>query len=353
MIRAGILLMAASLSCAADPVRERQIATLGGETPGVPHGPLHRPGQPCGLCHGADGPTIPLFRWQERSTEARLLANPSETRSFISIDSTGDSARRRATARATSTCAATNGARVWPLWSKVEYKDANGTTRAAAMTAAIFGRRLAAHATPTLQVRAPLDISTLPKTRRRCRRHHANDKVSPTAGKVDRAVIRRGLRSTRVLQLWWGADRLSFHAATGELRSGQLGARAALRDSRLHGGPARNFRVYGKRGLRANGNDTTSAANDTNESDVEGTYELIVSIDPEVLSRVFQEKGRDPERWIVVSKARGLEKHVGGTPFAEGSAGDRCLVSWVGGALDPAACASDVFGPTPRPGETW
>jgi len=120
-----------------------------------------------------------------------------------------------------------------------------------------------------------------------------------------------------------------------------------------HGGPARNFRVYGKGGLRANGNDTTGAASDTNESDVQGTYESIVSIYPEVLSLVFQEKGRDPQRWIVVSKARGLEKHVGGTPFPEGSPGDRCLVSWISGSLDPAVCASDVFGPKPRPGETW
>ena len=38
VIRAGILFMVASLSCAADPVREGQIAALGGETPGVPHG---------------------------------------------------------------------------------------------------------------------------------------------------------------------------------------------------------------------------------------------------------------------------------------------------------------------------
>ena len=120
-----------------------------------------------------------------------------------------------------------------------------------------------------------------------------------------------------------------------------------------HGGPARNFRVYGKRGIRALGNDTTGANNDTNESDVDATYQSIVSIEPEVLSRVFQEHGRDPQRWIVVSKARGAEHHVGGTSIAEGSPGDRCLVSWISGALDPSACAADVFGPMPHPGATW
>jgi hypothetical protein len=119
-----------------------------------------------------------------------------------------------------------------------------------------------------------------------------------------------------------------------------------------HGSPARNFRVYGEKGLRARGGDKTGTA--TNESDVDATYQSIVSIDPEVLARVFAERGRDPGRWIVISKARGREAHVGGVAFAEGSPGDRCLVSWASGALDPASCNADFFGP-PRAdgGLTW
>jgi hypothetical protein len=39
-----------------DPVLDDAVAALGPETPGVPPGPLHRPGQPCLLCHdGAFG----------------------------------------------------------------------------------------------------------------------------------------------------------------------------------------------------------------------------------------------------------------------------------------------------------
>jgi len=46
----------ASAIGACDPVREDAISALGGEAPGVPRGPLHRPGQPCLLCHdGAPG----------------------------------------------------------------------------------------------------------------------------------------------------------------------------------------------------------------------------------------------------------------------------------------------------------
>jgi hypothetical protein len=36
---------------ACDPVLDDRVAALGGETPGVHPGPLHRPGQPCLLCH--------------------------------------------------------------------------------------------------------------------------------------------------------------------------------------------------------------------------------------------------------------------------------------------------------------
>jgi hypothetical protein len=44
-------LVAAALAASCDPVHEQQIDALGGETPGVPRGPLHRPGQPCIVCH--------------------------------------------------------------------------------------------------------------------------------------------------------------------------------------------------------------------------------------------------------------------------------------------------------------
>ncbi len=51
---AGVLALLAGASC--DPVHGDAKSALGGETPGVPRGPLHRPGQPCLVCHdGASG----------------------------------------------------------------------------------------------------------------------------------------------------------------------------------------------------------------------------------------------------------------------------------------------------------
>jgi hypothetical protein len=50
------LAAAALLAGSCDPVHDDAQAALGGETPGVPPGPLHRPGQPCLVCHdGATG----------------------------------------------------------------------------------------------------------------------------------------------------------------------------------------------------------------------------------------------------------------------------------------------------------
>ncbi len=50
------LRLAVLASAACDPVHADAVAALGPEVPGVRRGPLHRPGQPCLLCHdGAFG----------------------------------------------------------------------------------------------------------------------------------------------------------------------------------------------------------------------------------------------------------------------------------------------------------
>ena len=50
------LLALTLLLLACDPVHDDAVSALGGEAPGVRKGPLHRPGQPCILCHdGAIG----------------------------------------------------------------------------------------------------------------------------------------------------------------------------------------------------------------------------------------------------------------------------------------------------------
>jgi len=63
-----ILAFASASACApailspVDPQHELAVEALGGEDPAVPVGPLHRPGQPCMLCHdlGQDATTFNL-----------------------------------------------------------------------------------------------------------------------------------------------------------------------------------------------------------------------------------------------------------------------------------------------------
>lgn len=57
MRRAFILVALATLANACgDPVHDMQRESLGDEQEGVPKGPLHRPGQPCLVCHDDYGP---------------------------------------------------------------------------------------------------------------------------------------------------------------------------------------------------------------------------------------------------------------------------------------------------------
>ena len=57
----GPAILAASAAACGDPVHDQLVASLGPETPGVPVGPLHRPGQPCLACHDGTGPAALAF----------------------------------------------------------------------------------------------------------------------------------------------------------------------------------------------------------------------------------------------------------------------------------------------------
>ena len=57
----GLATMAVALVDCVDATHDDQVAALGGEAPGVPTGPEHRPGQPCLVCHGGQGPGSTVF----------------------------------------------------------------------------------------------------------------------------------------------------------------------------------------------------------------------------------------------------------------------------------------------------
>jgi len=68
-----LVALGASIADACDPVHDNAIAALGGEAPGVPRGPLHRPGQPCVLCHDGSIGDPPGF-----SVAGTVFINPTD-----------------------------------------------------------------------------------------------------------------------------------------------------------------------------------------------------------------------------------------------------------------------------------
>jgi hypothetical protein len=64
-------------------------------------------------------------------------------------------------------------------------------------------------------------------------------------------------------------------------------------------------------------------------------------LEPEQMDAVV-DGAADVDTLTLVRKARLVEAHKGGRVMAEGSAGDRCLVSWIEGATDSAACVDEL-----------
>jgi hypothetical protein len=67
-----LVLLAAAAGSACDPVGADAVAALGPEKPGVRRGPLHRPGQPCLVCHDGAFGDPPAF-----SVAGTIYATPS------------------------------------------------------------------------------------------------------------------------------------------------------------------------------------------------------------------------------------------------------------------------------------
>jgi hypothetical protein len=113
-----------------------------------------------------------------------------------------------------------------------------------------------------------------------------------------------------------------------------------------HGQTGRNMRLYGQFGLRLDPNNdplgqTTTAA------EYDASYASIVGLEPEAMSKVVQLLAL-PETLTMVRKPRGIELHKGGILDMQGDALDRCMVAWLVGMPDTAACNTVVQTPRPR-----
>ncbi len=107
-----------------------------------------------------------------------------------------------------------------------------------------------------------------------------------------------------------------------------------------HGTTFRNLRLYGSEGLRfekdASPNLLPGYA--TTQAEIEQDYQSVVGLEPEIMSQVVSQRGAAPERLTLIRKGRGQEDHKGGSLMAVGDDRDTCLVSWLAGKTDTAAC---------------
>jgi hypothetical protein len=84
-----LVALAVAASACVDESHELEVQALGGESPGVPKGPLHRPGQPCLVCHGEGGPASTEFVIAGTVFESQGKTDPATGAGVLIEDVTG------------------------------------------------------------------------------------------------------------------------------------------------------------------------------------------------------------------------------------------------------------------------
>jgi hypothetical protein len=119
------MLSMASVGCG-DPVRENSIDALGGERPGVPKGPLHRPGEPCVLCHGGNGPGESTFAFAGTVYQTEGAPTPLADAIVRLIDSTGKKYETGTNCAGNFFVLEDDYAPTFPVWAKVIFGTSGG-----------------------------------------------------------------------------------------------------------------------------------------------------------------------------------------------------------------------------------
>jgi hypothetical protein len=107
-----------------------------------------------------------------------------------------------------------------------------------------------------------------------------------------------------------------------------------------HGQAGRALRIYGYGGLRLSSVDTP-LGDPTTDLEYLASYESLVSLEPQALSKVVTGQA-DPNQLSLVRKTRGIEHHKGGQRAITGDVLDRCIVLWLTDKFDPNPCTDVV-----------
>lgn len=135
----GLLFAGAFLAVACgDPVRDDAISALGREAPGVKPGPLHRPGQPCVLCHDGSGPGDSVF-----SLGGTVYQNPADRTPLANalvkvIDSKGNTYQTATNCAGNFFVLESDFQPAYPMWVKLVFGQAGPGPLEIKMGSAIF-----------------------------------------------------------------------------------------------------------------------------------------------------------------------------------------------------------------------
>lgn len=111
-----------------------------------------------------------------------------------------------------------------------------------------------------------------------------------------------------------------------------------------HGSPYRNMRLVGFGAARLapgelpGGGPTTADEHTYN-------YQSVIALEPEKIADVAASKGAKLSELTLVRKARGEEAHKGDQRITPGDDADKCLVAWLSGARNDAACNAAAKAP--------
>ncbi len=89
-LRLALLACSAAAGCGY-PVHLERVEALGEESSDTPVGPLHRPGQPCLVCHGPDGPAESELAVAGTVYLRPDAATPAEGARVVIVDADGKS----------------------------------------------------------------------------------------------------------------------------------------------------------------------------------------------------------------------------------------------------------------------
>jgi hypothetical protein len=101
-----------------------------------------------------------------------------------------------------------------------------------------------------------------------------------------------------------------------------------------HGMLPRGLRVYGATGLRLE-----NATGATTPDEIRATYISIVGLEPENLKEFTAARTQDKAyKLLVLAKPLTFERHRGGVSLRKGEPAEQCILSWLMGVTDQAAC---------------